>query len=174
LPHPLISQFLAETQRLVHRGKNEILQHLRILGIDDFGRDRDGKDISLAVRRNAHHAPSGRTLHFFLRKTFLDLKHLGLHLLSLFEQFIHLHHTPHSFSERLTRSMMVPHSMTNGNSPIELFKKKNKAELMRERHGRKRDSFHCAALDSFPHTMCSADNEQQTPGNALKTLIKPY
>src|SRR6185295_8275010 len=83
LAHLALHHLLRLAQRLVAGREHEILEHLRVLGVDDLAVDLDGHDLLLAVRHHRDHAPARGGLHRFLSRLRLELLHLGLELLRL-------------------------------------------------------------------------------------------
>src|SRR5439155_147621 len=81
----LLHELARLPQRLVARGKHEVLQHLDVVAVHHLGIDLDRDDLLLAVRLDRHHAAAGRRLHPLLADLFL---HRG-HLLLQFLRFLH-------------------------------------------------------------------------------------
>src|SRR6266850_4330315 len=83
LAHLALHHLLRLAQRLVAGREHKILEHLRVLGVDDLAVDLDRDDLLLAVRHHRDHAPARGGLHRLLGRLRLQLLHLGLELLRL-------------------------------------------------------------------------------------------
>src|SRR5713101_1433759 len=86
-------------QGVVHRRQDQVLQHVHIARVDDFGFDRDRQYLLVAVGYHRHHAAASRAGHRLLPQLLLDLAHASLHLLQLLE---HLELLPHAQRPRGT------------------------------------------------------------------------
>src|SRR4029079_13558878 len=53
---------LRRAERLVHGGEHEVLEELRVVGVDRLGVDRDLRDLAGAGRLDGDHAAAGRGL----------------------------------------------------------------------------------------------------------------
>src|SRR4051794_4988845 len=88
--HPVGGQLLRRAERLVGRGKHEILQHLDVLGVHGLGVDPDLLELELAGHLHGDHAAPGARLHHLVLQLLLSLQHLGLHLLDLLHHLVHV------------------------------------------------------------------------------------
>src|SRR5581483_7644804 len=83
LAHLGLHHLLRLAERLVGGGHHQVLEHLRVLGVDDLAIDLDRHQLLLAVGHRRHHPAARGGLHRLLRRLRLELLHLGLELLRL-------------------------------------------------------------------------------------------
>src|SRR5438128_1869965 len=83
LAHLGLDHLLRLPQRLVARGEDQVLEHLRILGVDDLAVDLDREQLLLAVALDGDHAAARRRVDFLLGDFLLQRLHLLLQLLRL-------------------------------------------------------------------------------------------
>src|SRR5690349_5163062 len=83
LAHLALHHLLRLAQRLVGGGQHQVLEHLRVLGVDDLAVDLDRHDLLFAVGHHRDHAAARGGLHRLLGRLRLQLLHLGLELLRL-------------------------------------------------------------------------------------------
>src|SRR5688572_6421095 len=102
-------QFLSLAETLVHRGHDEVLQHLHVVGIDRPGVDRDRLERPGPGHHGLDDPAAHRGLHGLGRQPLLRGHHVGLHLLNLLHHLVHLvlaGHNGHSLTVSL--SMLAP------------------------------------------------------------------
>src|SRR6185437_4485513 len=81
--HLLLLQVLGRGDRAVHRRDEQVLQHLRVVGVDGLRLDLDVDDLERAGRLHRHGAPPGAVLDERRLQLLLRLGHLLLHLAQL-------------------------------------------------------------------------------------------
>src|SRR3954447_2077376 len=99
--HAARGQLLCRAKRLVDGRRDHVLEELGVLGIDRLRVDLDLTQVHVARHRHLDHAAAGARLDDLLLELLLGLGHLGLHLLGLLEDLVHvrsLGHQPASLS----------------------------------------------------------------------------
>src|SRR4051795_9037211 len=99
--HAARGQLLCRAKRLVDGRRDHVLEELSVLGIDRLRVDLDLTQVHVARHRHLDHAAAGARLDDLLLELLLGLGHLGLHLLGLLEELVHvrtLGHQPASLS----------------------------------------------------------------------------
>src|SRR5713226_1248999 len=94
LAHLGLDHLLRLPERLVARGKDQILEHLRILGIDDLAVDLDREELLLAIALDGDHAPARRRVDLLPGDLLLQRLHLLLQLLRLLHDVAEAFHWP--------------------------------------------------------------------------------
>jgi hypothetical protein len=90
--HFLLRQVSRFFLRFVDGHKDQILEHIDILGIRDAGVDIHPRDSAFAIGFDGHHSTAGRSRDGLLLEIRLDLLHPRLHLLSLLKYLRKISH----------------------------------------------------------------------------------